>query len=250
MAEICYKKNCLQEVVARIDFSAPIAALNEALLPEKIQQVLKSRYQIFEPSKAFTQNIVFNKEGVESKRNEFQQWVYHGKNREKTITVSHESIIVSIKQYTNYDEFKLDVIEPIEEISKIDTNIHIKRTGLRYVNVFPNQTNSYAELGEKFHSMIASSFACIDDVGNLSRMIGITEYIHDEVKCRVQSGIFNSDYPAVIKNREFVLDIDAFIDTPHRFSNINELFDSLHVVIQGKFESLISKKLRDELNAE
>lgn len=250
MPEICYKKNHLQEVVARIDFSAPIKELNEAVLPENVQKVIKSRYPIFEPSKGLIQDFVFNEQGVEAKQKEFQQWVYHGENREKTITVAQDFITVSIKQYSDYDEFKLDVIEPIEEISKIDLNISIKRTGLRYVNVFPSKSQSYEEIATKFHPMIAAPFSNIEDVDRLSRMVGITEYIQDEVKCRVRSGIFNPDFPAKIKNREFILDIDAFIDTPHRFSNINELFDSLHVVIQGKFEALILDGLRGELNAE
>jgi uncharacterized protein (TIGR04255 family) len=250
MPEICYLKNYLQEVIARIDFAVPIEALNAAVLPDKVQKALKSRYPIFESTKAFSQNVIIHEQGVHTNSREFQQWVYHGENREKTITVTPDSITVSIKQYRDYEEFKLDVIEPIDEISKIEGNIFINRTGLRYVNVFPNITNKYDELIEKFHPMIASPFKSIIDIKNLSRIINISEYIHDEVKCRLQSGIFNPDYPAKIKKREFILDFDAFIDTPHSFTNINELFDSLHNVIQSKFEDSITTKLRDELNEE
>lgn len=250
MPEICYPKNYLQEVIARIDFSAPITALNEAVLPAKVREVLKSRYPIFEPSKAISQHVIVDDKGVQTDKREFQQWVYHGENREKSIIVTQDSITVSIKQYKNYGEFKLDVIEPIHEISKIEGNFNINRTGLRYVNIFPSKTDKYDELLEKFHPMIASPFGSIEGHENISRIINITEYIHDEIKCRLQSGIFNSDYPAKIKNKEFVLDIDAFIDTPHSFSNINELFDSLHKVIQSKFEASITDKLRGELNEE
>lgn len=249
MSEICYKKNHLQEVVARIDFSSPIKALNDAVLPEKVIKALKSRYPIFESSKGRTQNIVVSEQGVETIIQEFQQWIYHGENREKTITVTHDFITVSIREYKSYEEFKLDVIEPIEEISKIEENISINRTGLRYINVFPNISNTFGEVAEKFHPMIALPFNNIIDENNLSRIINISEYIEDEVKCRVQSGMFNPDYPAKIKNKEFVLDMDAFIDTPHPFSNINQLFDNLHKSIQNKFEQCITDNLRGELNA-
>lgn len=250
MSEICYKKNYLQEVVAVIQFASPIQALNEAVLPEQIQAILKGRYPIFESQKATTQNVIFNGQGMETNSSEFQQWLYHGETREKSIAVTQDSITVSIKQYKSYDEFKLDVIEPIEEISKLEGNIYIVRTGLRYVNVFPSKTNEYDELKQKFHPMISSSFNNIIDPNNISRLINVSEYIHDEVKCRVQAGIFNADYPAKIKNKEFILDIDAFIDTPHNFANINKLFDSLHSVIQGKFEQNITLAAREELNAE
>ena len=249
MSEICYPKNHLQEVVARIDFSSPIKALDEAVLPDKVQKILKQRYPIFESSKGRSQNIIFDENGVQTTSQDFQQWIYHGENREKTITVTQDFITVSIRQYKSYDEFKLDVIDPIAEISKIEGNVFINRTGLRYVNVFPNITNTYDEVSEKFHPMISSPFKNIIDADGLSRILNISEYITDEVKCRIQSGIFNPDYPAKIKNREFVLDVDAFIDTPHSFTNINELFDSLHNVIQSKFEQCITDKLRDELNA-
>jgi uncharacterized protein (TIGR04255 family) len=248
MSEICYKKNHLQEVVAVIQFASPIQALNEAVLPEKVQAILKARYPIFESQKAITQNVIFNEQGMETNSSEYQQWVYHGETREKTIAVTQDSITVSIKQYKSYDEFKLDVIEPIEEISKLEGNVYIVRTGLRYVNVFPSKTNEYNELIQKFHPMISSSFSNIIDPDSISRLISVSEYIHDEVKCRVQSGIFNADYPAKIKNKEFVLDIDAFIDTPHSFANINKLFDSLHTVIQGKFEKNITETVRGELD--
>jgi uncharacterized protein (TIGR04255 family) len=248
MSEICYQKNYLQEVVARIDFAAPLEALNAPVLPDKVQKALKSRYPIFESTKAVSQNVIIHHQSIHTDRREVQQWKYHGENREKSITVSPDFIIVSIKQYRDYEEFKLDVIEPIEEISKIEGNIFINRTGLRYINIFPNKTNKYDELIDKFHPTIASPFSNIIDANNLSRKVQLSEYINDEVKCRIQSGIFNPDYPAKIKNKEFVLDLDAFIDTPHSFANINELFDSLHNVIQNKFEDLITTKLRDELN--
>lgn len=249
MSEICYAKNHLQEVVAVIQFASPISALNEAVLPEKVQAILKARYPIFESQKATTQNVIINEQGIQTNSSEYQQWVYHGETREKSIAVTQDSITVSIKQYKSYEEFKLDVTEPIEEISKIEGNVYIARTGLRYVNVFPNISNEYNEIIKKFSPMISSPFSNIVDAENLSRLINISEYIHDEVKCRVQSGIFNADYPAKIKNREFILDIDAFIDTPHNFTNINKLFDSLHAVIQSKFEQNITQVAREGLDA-
>lgn len=249
MTEICYKKNYLAEVIARVDFAQPVATLNQAVLPENIQNVLKSRYPIYEPSKAMAQGVTFTEAGVTTDSQEFQQWVYHGENREKTITINQHYISVSLKEYKDYPNFKLDVIEPIQEISNTEGEIFINRTGLRYVNIFPSLTNDYSEISKRFNRMIASTYEGIVDIENLSRHIQISEYIHDEIKLRIQSGIFNPDYPAKVKNKEFVLDFDAFMDTPHGFTNMNNIFDSLHKTIEDKFELLITNQLRDELNA-
>ncbi|MDX1915425.1 MAG: TIGR04255 family protein [Methylophilus sp.] len=250
MSDICYKKNYLAEVIARIDFAQLVTTLNQPILPEKIQEVLKSRYKIFEPSKAVTQGVTITEAGITTDSQEFQQWVYHGENREKTITINHHSITISLREYKDYENFKLDVIEPIQAISNAEGGVFINRTGLRYVNIFPNTNNNYAEISERFIEMIAAPYQSIIDLDNLSRHIQISEYIYDEIKLRIQSGIFNPDYPAKVKNKEFVLDFDAFMDTPHSFENMNNLFDELHKTIEGKFELLITDKLRSELNAD
>ena len=250
MSQICYKNNHLKEVIARIDFAQPVQTLNQVILPEEVQKVLKSRYPIFEPSKGLSQGVTISEAGITTDSEEFHQWIYHGENREKTITITQHFITVSLKEYKNYEEFKLDFIQPIEELSKIEGDIFINRTGLRYVNIFPNKTNKYDELSLKFNPMISSSFNSLIDIDNLSRNILISEYLHDETKIRVQSGLFNPDHPAKLKNKEFVLDFDAFVDTPHSFKNVNNLLDSLHHLIQDKFELHITDKLREELNAE
>ena len=250
MTDICYKKNYLSEVIARIDFAQTVATLNQAILPETIQDVIKLRYPIFESIKGMTQGVTITEAGITTDSQEFQQWVYHGENREKTITITQHYITVSLKEYSDYENFKLDVIKPIEEISRLEGEMFINRTGLRYVNIFPNKSNDFAEISSKFNPMISSPFQSIIDSENISRQLLITEYIRDEIKLRIQSGMFNPDYPAKIKNKEFVLDFDAFIDTPHSFQNINGLFDSLHKAIEDKFEAIITDETRAELNAE
>ncbi len=248
MKEICYKNNFLVEVVAKIDFAKPISSLNEAVLPEKIQEAIKARYKIYEPSKTVLQGIKISPQGVSSEQEEFNRWVYHGENREKSITISRDSIDVSLREYKNYDEFKLDVIAPVNKITELEGNIYISRTGFRFVNIFAGLTGTYKDISKYFHPMISSSFKNIINSEQCSRNFLITEYIHDEIKVRLQSGIYNPDYPAKIKKKDFIIDIDAYIDTPHSVSDANKLFDGLHKVIQDKFELCITKALRGVLN--
>ncbi len=52
----------------------------------------------------------------------------------------------------------------------------------------------------------------LDDI-NISRAIAYQEYNADGNKTRVQYGIANKYYPAVISSYDLVLDIDAYFDT-------------------------------------
>ena len=109
MSEICYKKNYLKEVVARLDFAQPVEALKNPVLPRNVQQALKYRYPIYEPNKALTQGVTFTNEGIKTDQIEFHQWVYHGENREKTITISQHYITVSLKVSSSVLYFPLFV---------------------------------------------------------------------------------------------------------------------------------------------
>ena len=71
--------------------------------------------------------------------------------------------------------------------------------------------------------------------------------MYDEIKLRMQTGIYNPDYPAKIKKLDFILDLDAFIDTPHVVTDVEGFFDDIHEKIQEKFESCITDEMRKVL---
>lgn len=129
----------------------------------------------------------------------------------------------------------------------LNKELVVSRTGLRYVNMFDNKED--IDLKENFNPMISAPFSHLINDNELNRLVTISEYIiNHEIKMRIQSGILNPDYPAKIKNKNFLLDIDAFIEQPHYFNNLEKTFEDLHSEIQTKFENLITDKMRKKLN--
>lgn len=248
MKDICYKKNYLSEVVARIDFVSPIEALSADVIPQDIHAAIKKHYSIYEPGKITEHGLQITDESVVSKKNEIQQWVYHGEEREKSIIVSARSFVVTFKLYQDYDDFKENIIDPIRKIIDLEKNIQIKRTGLRFVNIYSDIIKSFQDINKYFHPMISSSFSDLIDSGSCSRNFQISEYLYDEIKLRMQSGIYNPDYPARIKKFDFIIDLDAYIDTPHIINDVEGLFDDIHRKIQEQFEACIKEDLRSVLN--
>ncbi len=248
MEDICYRKNYLAEVVARIDFASPIEALSSEVLPQDIHAAIKKHYSIYEPGKITEHGVRITDEAVVSNKKEISQWVYHGEDRDKSIIVSANSFVVTFKKYHDYGDFKDNIIEPLQKIIELEKDVQIKRTGLRFVNIYSEIIQSFDQIKTYFHPMISSSFSELVDPEICSRNFLVTEYIYDEIKLRMQSGIYNPDYPARIKKYDFIIDLDAYIDIPHITSNVESLINDVHCKIQEMFEKCITDKLRGVLD--
>jgi uncharacterized protein (TIGR04255 family) len=180
---------------------------------------------------------------------EFHDWTFHGEEREKTIKINQKQMVVSNRSYKTFDEFKADFTEPLAELIQADGQQPVARTGLRFVNIFSGLAKSFAELSEYFHPMISSSLTNLVGGERCARQVQISEYLDETFKMRLQAGIFNPDYPAVIIKFDFVIDLDCYVDTPHLISEVPALVNVLHAGIQSKFEALITDRLREVLNA-
>lgn len=58
------------------------------------------------------QELQFSGQKIESKSSESMQFLFHGKEREKTLLINPHSIIFTIKHYKSYEEF-IDIVGKI-----------------------------------------------------------------------------------------------------------------------------------------
>jgi len=71
---------------------------------------------------------------------------------------------------------------------------------------------------------------------------------HDEdVKVNFNYGLFNEYFPAPISKDEFILDFDAFTDSPRKFEECASLLEGFNKVIAIYFERSITDDLREEM---
>jgi uncharacterized protein (TIGR04255 family) len=71
----------------------------------------------------------------------------------------------------------------------------------------------------------------------------------DDIDIRVQAGMPNPDYPAVMKRPQFVLDLDAYVSLAHDLPQSGGYMDQAHEHIQALFERSITDRLRGRMNA-
>lgn len=246
MPEICYKNNYLKQVIAKVDFAQPLSDLNNESLAAVIAEI-KKRFPLSEQATAFQQGIEVSDKGVKSSKSEFPEWIFHGINRDKSLKLNQHFLNIVLTKYTSEKDFKEDFINPISQIIGARPNVLISRTGVRFVNVFDFEIDSFQRMNDYFSEAISKPIVSIINPEECVRSLLINEYLIGETKIRIQTGLFNPDYPAVIKRRHFVIDIDAFIDFPHQIHDVGSYLIDFHSKIQSMFESQITQKLRDEI---
>lgn len=246
MSGKCYKKNFIKQVIAKIDFATPVEIFSPSTIADAVIEI-KKRFPISEQATAMQQDFQISNKGISTTKDEFPEWVFHGAERNKVLKVNKLFIEVLLTKYTSEDDFEADLVAPISQLLKINPNTIINRTGLRFVNVFDFPIANFAEVQNYFVSHISEQLKSMPFVDKCARSFLINEFIFDDIKLRQQTGLFNPDYPAIIKRNHFVIDLDAYINLPHQINDTTVHFKNLHKIIENQFEILITSKLRDEV---
>ena len=133
--DICYDNSYRKEVVARIDFVAPLEELNKGLKP-KLAKVLTTHFPISEPADLIAQELQLSgEEVVQHRQSRFKQWNFFGKEREKKLVLMASSLFVTFSRYTTYESMKTQFSAVVDAVGKSFPDVKTGRFGLRYVNV-------------------------------------------------------------------------------------------------------------------
>lgn len=240
---ICYKKPFLKEVIFRIDFPSPIEGLGSNL-PRTISKLALKKFPISEPQKVQAQSFKISATNVESQKKETTQWVFHGKNRNKHLTIIENAIIFSYKKYKSYENFIEETKDIVDEFFKKYQKLSVSRVGLRYVNIIELNENDPLSWEEYINEGMSGVIDFYGNKNNITRSFHILEYNFDGQSVKYQFGIANPDYPAVVKRKHFVLDLDSYFNGAIEQNEIYECTERAHDKIQDLFEKSITDKTR------
>lgn len=240
---VCYTKPFLKEVILRLDFGTRVEAFSRAL-PHKIATAALQRFQLFEPQKAQMQEITFSQEAVQTRTEDSMQWVYHGRNREKTLTITPDMVLITNRKYTSFEEFNADFIHVLSTLFEAQEDLSVARFGLRYVNILDVPNGDPLAWSEYINENMLGIIDMHRDAQSLSRAFHIVEFNFDGQQVKFQFGIANPDYPAPIKRKQFVLDIDSFFTGALTKEDVIRCVNTAHEKIQALFEESISEKTR------
>lgn len=239
-----YAKPFLKDVILRIDFGSRVEPFMSAL-PQKIAHAALLKFPISEPKRARTQEITFGGAALEAKTEDSMQWIYHGRNREKTLTITPETFLITNRQYESFEKFREDLDHIINALFQDQPDLSVSRIGLRYINVLETPGDSPLTWGDYVNEDMLGIIDMHKDAQALSRAFHIVEFNYDGQHVKFQFGIANPDYPAPIRRRQFVLDIDSYFMGALIQDDVARCVDAAHVKIQTLFEESVTQKTRD-----
>jgi len=138
----------------------------------------------------------------------------------------------------------------VEELFGIYDDFEGKRLGLRYINEITLPENNVLDWTNYLDERLLTSLNFPQDPSKICRAFNNLELNYGDLIIRFQYGMFNADYPALIRKKSFILDYDAYYQGPQNLEDVKHNIDIFHEAIQTLFEYSISDKLRSLMGVE
>ena len=235
-----YKKTFIRQVIARVDFAAPLESVEKEVL-SGFSKFAQKRFPIIVPKQVIS--IQGPTAGAPSS---LTMWEYQDRKRENKLELLSTHMDVNFKKYTSYlEDLKNTFVGLSDALTKECPSLAYRRFGLRFINVVAIDDRSAPTKWEKYlNSDLISGLRIPLKPDDILRSFGILIYRSEDVLVNFRYGMINPDYPAPIKKKEFVLDYDAYYEGLIEGREIPELMDLFHKKVYELFESCITNTTR------
>lgn len=237
-----YKKNFVKQVIFRLDYKR----INSMNLSEKgaFFEKLKSKFPKFNELKnqSFELETATNLENFNFKRDQKIGWEFLSDDGLNRIVVDPDHVICETTNYVSFDSFRENIKFLLETVFQSHETTSFSRLGLRYVNIIELNKGNPLD----WEGFISEKLLVVGDnfYNKLNKTMHLLEYKNEECALRFQYGIFNSEYPAPIARKEFVLDFDCYTLNIKNLDSALTISNNFHGTIKSLFEKSIGPKLR------
>ncbi len=244
--EKCYKNNYIAEVICRLDFANPVE-LFDTTMPKNVYKTVKKYFPIAEPQDVIGTQLQINPvTGPMVNNIVSKQWVFWSLDKKRSCKIDSTTIVFSVKNYDVFENLRTSMLDIMKAVLKLDEKYQGRRLGLRYINILPMRGHENW-IVEQFYK----AFAAHKDERTI-RLITQLEYaaLEKDLHVKLQYGYTNPDYPAVMKDEKFSIDIDAFSQGLIYDDDLEIMIDNMHSEVQAYFEKMITDEYRIALNKE
>lgn len=246
--QVCYKKSYLKQVIARIDFAAPVEKLEKGP-PTKLLSTFIKSFPIVEPLDVVMQEIEVAGAALAAKHKAIKQFTYYSKERDRQLALSPGFMYVVYNRYETYEETRELFQKVVDALVASFPETIASRLGLRYVNQLDLAIDDPTQWKQYVHEDLTGARDLFQDEDVLTRLLSVVELSYGDVGIRFQYGMPNPDFPAPIKRPLFVLDIDASVSEAHELNKTMGFMDDAHARVQSIFERSITNALREKMDA-
>lgn len=203
MNEQTLPKNKITQFILRIDLPKDCTLNFRQLALD-----LKDDYVRFVENTEHNVHLDIDRHSVTER--DFINYVLHADNGVQLILNTSQKIIsFESNSYIDNSVYVSRLAAIIEKINNQGiVGLMSSRIGMRFINLFPCEKKEYIKkiLKKPNDKAIIDSLA----KANLNRSVFVEQYNNGNYFVRVQYGIFNKFYPAVIRNLDVTLDIDVY----------------------------------------
>jgi uncharacterized protein (TIGR04255 family) len=186
-----------------------------------------------------------DKEEVQRKQTPDFVLIDEGKSLNLTFSTFQNALIIDLAKYVNNTSYKECLKIVTDAIIELALTIQCKRIGMRYINSFHCKTPK--EIIKVLSKDKAKILSGICQENQLSRMIVQEEYNTENSKLRLQYGVPNKYYPAVMTTYDVLLDIDSYDDSTHPFEEWDEVIKNLNHMAYGAFVKSMNSQYIESL---
>lgn len=244
-----YRTPFLKEVIVRLDFSYPVTQLTKTI-PQRLKDIISPLFPIGEPREFIGKELIVTKDVTKEKILEGTDWFFHSMDRQKTLIVARDNVNISYKKYDSFDVLKQEFLPIVEELFGIYDDFQGKRLGLRYINEITLSENNLLGWTNYLDGRLLANLSFPRDPGKICKAFNNLELNYGDLIIRFQYGLSNTDYPAPIRKKSFILDYDAYYKGPQNLEDVKHNIDRFHEAIQTMFEYSISDSLRSLMGVE
>ncbi len=234
--------NFLKDVILRLNFKDEIKFSPQVV--DNIKRMVSDSFPEFEPREQVSIEMTIDNVQKTTKEKRAKAYYFHN-NANSSITLEPNAIIIGIKNYNTYEEFRNLVQKVIQNLGTENSSAKTSRIGLRYINQIIINEGDPFEWTEFIKEPLTSSLDFIERRSELSRLMGVLELNRSDYFLRFQYGWFNSEYPNPIAKKEFSLDYDCYSKNETELSSILGQVDIYHTAIKELYEHSILDGLRN-----
>lgn len=241
--DICYRRNNVKEVICRLDFASNLDVFKNTM-PKQIYDIVKKHYPIAEPQDVIGTQLQISPGNTSLNNIISKKWIFLSLDRKSRCSIDTESVIFSATKYNRFEEFVRGVNDILQSVMKAYREIPGKRLGLRYINELPLKENE-EWINNKFLNALLEH-----KNRDTTKLLTQFEYavLEKGINVRLQYGYLNPDYPSILKNEIFTIDMDAYSTGLIYAEDVAALIEDMHFEDQNCFETMITDTYRDELN--
>ncbi len=252
--EVKYKNNFLDTVIFRLDYS-DIPFLKEKI-EANFQEVIKSIFPRLTTSICSAYTGMISSTALNVGHENIRLYEFSNSLSGLSLKISYNSLVLEAKKYIDFENFT-DILQKIlSEFNKFYTEYEISRIGLRFINLIKISPKPPLEWSKYIDNKLLESISFAKDLTTdncyLNRCMNQLSFrFKDDNSLTFNYGIYNSEWPAIITQNEFILDYDAYTTYVDMSEDIQSRYlIPFHNMIQEAFEKSITEDLRMVMNNE